>query len=149
MAVVEKDVCIEAPELLSARERARDTAVTAAMWGLYLYLWVPLASLFAWLLGFEFAYDVMIRAGGARDLGSILLVYVVVIGVIFMVVTTWSLINRARYRALNRRHRERRTSDAAIAAFFGVDPATLPTLRNARCVRLDFDSAGRPVAASD
>jgi biofilm PGA synthesis protein PgaD len=149
MAVVEKDICIQAPELLTARERARDTVVTAAMWGLYLYLWVPLISLFAWVLGFELAYDIMIRAGGGQDLGSILVVYAVIIGVIFVVVTAWSLINRVRYRRQNRRHLGRAVSDAAIAGVFGVDPATLPTLRQARRVRLDFDSAGKPVAIED
>jgi biofilm PGA synthesis protein PgaD len=149
MAVVDKDVCIQAPELLTARERARDTVVTAAMWGLYLYLWVPLISLFAWVLGVELAYDIMIRAGGARDLGSILVAYGVIIGVIFVVVTAWSLINRVRYRHQNRRHFGRSVSDTAIASFFGVDPALLPTLRRARRVRLEFDAAGKPVAIDD
>ncbi|HEY7671440.1 MAG TPA: poly-beta-1,6-N-acetyl-D-glucosamine biosynthesis protein PgaD [Gammaproteobacteria bacterium] len=148
MAVVEKEI-IQAPELLTARERARDTVVTAAMWALYLYLWVPLISLFAWVLGFELAYDIMIRSGGAQDLGSILLFYGVIIGVIFCVVTAWSLINRVRYRRQNRRHLGRSVADEAIAAFFGVDPATLPALRQARRVRLDFDAAGRPVAIDD
>jgi biofilm PGA synthesis protein PgaD len=149
MAVVEKDVCIQAPELLTARERTRDTVVTAAMWGLYLYLWVPLVSLLAWLLGFEFAYDVMIRAGGARDLGAILTVYAVIVGVIFIVVTAWSLVNRMRYRGNDRRHLGKTVADDAIAAFFGVDAATLPALRSVRRVRLDFDSAGRPVGVED
>ena len=149
MAVVEKDVCIQAPELLTARQRARDTVVTAAMWALYLYLWVPLISLFAWVLGFELAYDIMIRAGGARHLGAILVTYGVIIGVIFVVVTAWSLINRVRYRRQNRRHFGRSVSDAAIAGFFGVDAALLPTLRRARRVRLEFDSSGKPVAIDD
>jgi biofilm PGA synthesis protein PgaD len=148
MAVVDKEI-IQAPELLTARERARDTVVTAAMWGLYLYLWLPLISLFAWVLGFELAYDIMMRAGGAHDLGSILVVYGVIIGVIFVVVTAWSLINRVRYRGFNRRLLGRPVADEAIADFFGVDAATLPKLRNARRVRLDFDSAGRPVVIDD
>jgi biofilm PGA synthesis protein PgaD len=119
------------------------------MWGFYLYLWVPLVSLFAWVLGFELAYDIMMRAGGARDLSSILAVYAVIIGVIFVVVTAWSLINRVRYRGLNRRLLGKPVSDDAIAGFFGVDPLTLPALRKARRVRLDFDLAGRPVAVED
>jgi biofilm PGA synthesis protein PgaD len=149
MAVVEKDICIQAPELLTARARARDALVTAAMWGVYLYLWVPLISLFAWVLGFELAYDVMMRAGGARDLGAILVVYAVIIGVIFVVVTAWSLVNRVRYRGQNRRQLGKSISDAAIAGFFGVDATKLPTLREARRVRLDFDSAGKPVTIED
>lgn len=148
MAVAEKEI-IQAPELLTARQRARDTVVTAAMWGFYLYLWLPLISLFAWVLGFELAYDIMMRAGGARDLGSILVVYGVIIGVIFVVVTAWSLINRVRYRGLNRRLLGKPVADDVVAGFFEVDPATLGKLRKARRVRLDFDSAGRPVAIED
>jgi poly-beta-1,6-N-acetyl-D-glucosamine biosynthesis protein PgaD len=69
--------------------------------------------------------------------------------VIFVVVTAWSLIKRIRYRRQNRRHLGKSVSDAAIAGFFGVDPATLPTLRQARRVRLDFDSSGKPVTIED
>ena len=48
---------IAAPHLLTRRHRARDTLLTAIMWALYLYLWLPALSLVAWILGIEFAYD--------------------------------------------------------------------------------------------
>ena len=86
MSVVDPRTCIDQPDLLTARERARDTLMTAGMWGAYLYLWVPLASLAAWLLGFEFSYEVMVRAGGARDLERTLAIFGIAILLIFVVV---------------------------------------------------------------
>ena len=149
MVAVDPKVCIDAPELLTPRERTRDTLMTAGMWGVYLYLWVPLISLLAWLLGFEFAYDVMVRAGGARELVGVLQTYAGVIFVIFVVVTVWSLSNRARYRSHNRRHAGPTVPDESMADYFRVDAATLRQLRTTRRIELSFDADGRPEPRPD
>ena len=136
---------IDAPELLTRRERARDTFATALMWGIYLYLWVPLISLFAWLLGFEFAYDVMVRSGGSRNLGGILVVCGVVVVVIFLVVTVWSVGNRLKYGGKDRRHTANKLSAAHVASYFGADGRAMALLRSQRSVSIDFDDDGRPL----
>lgn len=149
MATSESKLHIDAPELLTGSQRARDTLMTAAMWLVYLYLWVPLLSLVAWLLGLELAYDVMIRSGGARDLGSVLIVYLVIIVVIFCGVTTWSLTNRYRFGHLHRRKAQRQVSDAEMSQYFGVAAGMLDTLRSARRVRVDVDEQGGIAVAVD
>ena len=68
MATPSGELHINKPELLSRRRRMGDAFVTGLMWMLYSYLWAPLISLVAWALGFEFAYDVLIRSGGAYAL---------------------------------------------------------------------------------
>jgi biofilm PGA synthesis protein PgaD len=141
---VDPRACIDAPDLLTARQRARDALMTAGMWGAYLYLWVPLISLFAWLLGFEFAYDVMVRAGGAHDLVRVLQTFAVAIIVIFVIVSVWSYSNRVRYRGHNRRHAGPEVADESLAEYFGVDTATLTGLREARRLELGFTADGRP-----
>jgi len=143
MATSESRLHIDAPELLTGAQRARDTFVTALMWLVYFYLWVPLLSLLAWLLGFEIAYDVMIRSGGARDLGGVLIVYLVIIVVIFCGVTTWSLTNRYRFGHLHRRRPTPGVSDAEMAGYFGVSADSLGTLRSARRVEGTLDDEGR------
>jgi biofilm PGA synthesis protein PgaD len=144
MAAVDPKICIDAPDLLTAKERARDTLMTAGMWGAYLYLWVPLISLGAWLLGFEFAYDVMARAGGARDLAHVLKMFGVAIALIFLVVTVWSYSNRVRYRGHNRRHAGSAVPDESLAEYFGVEGRALDRLRSTRRVEIDFAIDGRP-----
>ena len=55
MATPSRNLHINAPELLSRRRRMGDAFITGLMWIIYSYLWAPLVSLIAWLLGFEFA----------------------------------------------------------------------------------------------
>jgi len=144
VAAVDPKICIDAPDLLTPKQRVRDTLMTAGMWGAYLYLWVPMISLFAWLLGFEFAYDVMVRAGGARDLVHVLQMFAGAIALIFVVVSVWSYSNRARYRGHNRRHAGPVVPDESMARYFGVDAGVLGKLRSARSIAIDFAADGRP-----
>lgn len=145
MSVSGSEVHIDAPELLTGPERTRDTIFTAIMWVVYLYLWVPLVSLFAWWLGVEFAYDVMIRMGGARDLDSILAVYGIIVIVIFCTVAFWSLGNRFRYGRMKRRHAHDDLSIDTMAEFFDVEPEKVEWLRETQSVAIEFDPEGRPV----
>lgn len=143
MAATEHDVHIDAPELLSGSERARDTIVTAAMWLVYLYLWVPFLSLCAWLLGFQLAYDVMIVSGGAKDLGGVLVIYGVIVAVIFLSVTAWSLTNRYRFGHLARRRGLPPVSDEEMASYFGIEPRALAGLRAGKRIRVAFGVEGK------
>lgn len=140
MAAVRQSVEINAPEHLTRRERVRDTLLTAMLWAFYFYLWVPLASLFAWLLGIELAYDVMIRAGGLRGLEAEVRGYVVVIGIILVSVTAWSLGNRYRFRGRRdrRRHATHTISDADLARYFEVGEMQVAQLRAGRRVDIVF-----------
>jgi len=136
------EICIDRPELQSPRERLRDTLATGFMWLLYAYLWLPLISLMAWILGFEFAYDVMIRAGGAAHLRTVLFWYAVAITTILVMFGTWSLSNRWRYGAQNRRTVLSRVSDESFIAYFGISADDLARLRSSRFLVLELDAVG-------
>lgn len=136
---------IQAPELMSGPERTRDTVFTALMWGVYLYLWVPLVSFLAWLFGVEIAYDVMVRTGGANGLGRLLIGYGIAVLSIFVVITVWSQANKLRYGKLSRRRAVNDVTLAAMAEYFVADPADVARLRSTKLVEIDFDEAGRPL----
>ena len=136
------DICIDSPELLTGRQQIRDTVVTGVMWALYAYLWVPLVSLLAWILGFEFAYDVMIRAGGATHLGTVLFWYAIAITTIFVVFGVWSLSNLLRFAGHNRRGNFDRIEDQSFMAFFGISAEELEQLRTSRSLTLELDAVG-------
>lgn len=142
MASSPESLHINAPELLSRRRRLGDAFVTGVMWALYSYLWAPLISLIAWLLGFEFAYDVMVRAGGLKVLEEMLLWYTAMVGCIVVVVTGWSFVNRLRFAHQNRRRGIETVDDQAMAAVFGVDLARIAELRTARIARLTLNEEG-------
>lgn len=129
---------------MTRSERVRDAVITAVLWGVYLYLWVPLVSLLAWALGFEFAYDVMVRAGGARDLLPILLEYAVVVSVILSAFTIWSVSNRLRFKHLTRRSRREPVSDEALSDYFGIPISQIVSMRSHQILRVTFDDDGNP-----
>ena len=141
MASVPENLHINVPELLSRRRRLTDAFVTGMMWVVYTYLWAPLISLIAWILGFEFAYDVMIRSGGVHGLKNVLSWYGLMLCCIIIVVTCWSLVNRLRYSGRERRKAAAIVDDHALAETFGVELSELRKLRHAQvaCLSLDVD----------
>jgi biofilm PGA synthesis protein PgaD len=128
---------------LSRQQRARDTALTGVMWVIYAYLWLPAVSLGAWFLGIDFAYEVMVRAGGAAGLREILGWYGLALLVMIVSVTVWSGVERIRFRGRERRHAIPRVSDEAVQQAFGVEPAQARLLRQGNCLRLSIDPDGR------
>ena len=50
---MQDDTYILSIKPVDRRNRARDTVLTLLMWGIYIYLWIPLITMAAWLLGFE------------------------------------------------------------------------------------------------
>lgn len=133
---------IRAPHLLSRRRRVGDAFVTALMWLLYSYLWAPFISLIAWLLGFEFAYDVMVRAGGIRALKEVLWWYGTVAGCIFLIVATWSLTNRHRFAGHDRRASVRNVPGAELADYFALEPEDFQRMQSTRIMRVALSEAG-------
>jgi biofilm PGA synthesis protein PgaD len=142
LASSSENIRINAPELLSRRRRLGDTLITGLMWVLYTYLWAPLVSLIAWLLGFEFAYDVMVRAGGVKMLKQALVWYGLTLACIIVVVTGWSIMNRLRFAQRNRRQAGKVVGDSEMAATFEIDTKTLADLRGARIARVSLDENG-------
>lgn len=140
-----KILYIDAPEALTRRQRTMSTIVTGIMWAAYAYLWLPLISLFAWGLGFELAYDAMMRAGGAGALRTALFWYAVMLADVIVTVAIWSRINKWRFANRNRRTAHAPVADRSLADYFGVSLADLARLRAAQRVEIEIDGSGRPV----
>jgi biofilm PGA synthesis protein PgaD len=136
------DIYINVPHLVSRRHRLGDAMVTGLMWALYSYLWAPFISLIAWLLGFEFAYAVMVRAGGIHVLKDVIFSYGLMVFCIIIVVTAWSLVNRYRFANRGRRQAGLTVTDTEIAEKFALDPKQLNQLKTARVIWLSHDEAG-------
>jgi biofilm PGA synthesis protein PgaD len=143
VAIAGDNLHIDAPYMLSRRRRLGDAVVTGLMWILYSYLWAPLISLIAWLLGFEFAYDVMVRAGGIHTLKEVLWWYGIVVACIFLVVAAWSITNRRRFGGHDRRQSGTLVSDDELKEFFELDDETLRRMQSARNIGVLLSEDGR------
>ena len=143
MAVTGDSLHIDSRQLVSRRRRVADAFFTGFMWVVYSYLWAPLVSLLAWLLGFEFAYDVMVRAGGFETFKEVFGFYSLMVACIFVVVAGWSMINRRRYANRDRRHGMEPVSDREIAAYFGIPDAHLKAMRDAQVSQIRLNDEGQ------
>jgi biofilm PGA synthesis protein PgaD len=127
---------------MGRRLRTRDTVLTLIMWGVYLYLWIPLITLGAWLVGFERFYEVVILYGGVTLLLDMLDWYAVVIISIATVIVTWSGINYRRFHGKDRRRSAGAADTRDISEFFGIPENEVKRVRLSRRLQIDLDELG-------
>ncbi len=135
-------VIINARNVVSRRIRNRDRVLTTLMWVLYAYLWLPLISLGAWYLGVQFAYDLVIRAGGPESLISLLLSFLLILLITALVVILWSWIQRARFAKNERRLSSPSLQPAAEQAFWGISETEHEQIRSGKRLVIDLDETG-------
>ena len=127
---------------IDRRQRARDTGLTLLMWGIYAYLWVPVITLGAWLVGFERFYTVMISYGGFEVVLDLLDWYVVIIMTITACVVGWSGINYGRFHNRERRRAAPVTKTREISEFFGIAETEVERIRSAKRLLIELDELG-------
>ena len=124
------------------RDQARDTVLTFLMWGVYLYLWIPLITLGAWLVGFERFYEVMINYGGFDVVMGLLDWYALMIITIAACIVSWAGINYRRFHGKERRYSASATQTHKISEFFGVSEAEVGRIQSSRRLVIDLDDLG-------
>lgn len=136
------------PDLQPRRQRLVFSALTAAAWGIWLYLFLPLFSVLAWWFGGDlFARHIL----GPEDRGHLLtlLGYAGVVVIAAVVIVTWSWYNLKRYGGMDRRKPIVQVTDEDLCARFQVDGAMLASLRTGRRLELDLDEHGHIITARD
>ena len=137
------DVIINARNVVSRRIRNRDRVLTTLMWLLYAYLWLPLISLGAWYLGVQFAYDLVLRAGGTDPLISLLLSFLLILLITALVVIVWSWIQRARFAKNERRVSSPALEPADEQAFWEISETEHSRIRSSKRLVIDLDETGQ------
>ncbi len=134
---------IETPGLQSLRQRYGYALLTLAFWILWFYLWIPLISLVAWLLGIEIFHREMIQLDGLQGLLELLGWYGLTIAVMGGCYTAWALYNQLRFRGRNRRQEQAVVEPLELASAFDIDPALILPLQEAKRVLIVHDEQGR------
>jgi len=138
------DTTILAPkDLISRRYKARDALLTTLLWVVYAYFWLPLISLLAWLAGIDFAYDLVIEAGGPENLIVLLLWFLIMLLIIAAIVTGWSGIQYSRFANRERRSAAPPTDPGEQIALWDIDQTTFDQLQSAQQITVNMDHDGR------
>jgi len=127
---------------LDRRHRTRDTVLTLMMWGIYIYLWIPLITFGAWLAGFERFYEVMIVYGGFNVVIGLMEWYALVIVAIAVSVVGWSGINYYRFHNKERRKATPATNAREVSEFFGLSETEIVRAQTSRRLTIALDPHG-------
>ena len=139
---MQDDTYIISIKPIDRRNQARDTVLTLLMWGIYIYLWIPLITLAAWLLGFEHFYEIMITYGGFEVVLELLDWYALVLILISVCIVSWSGINYYRFHNRERRYAVPVTRAQKISEFFGLSDAEVERIQTSRRLLIELDELG-------
>ena len=128
-------------------KRLASGALTAFAWSLYAWLWVPLITVIAWVVGVRTAYVRLYLEDSEID-PFLLLALPVIALVCAALLIGWAEYNRVRFSGVERRSRRDDIDDAQVRQALGANAAVAAKLRDGRIVRIALDDDARPVAAT-
>jgi biofilm PGA synthesis protein PgaD len=117
-----KSPLIERPELQTPRQRTLYGALTLGFWLFWIYLWVPVLALLAWLLGLQQAYQYMVVLGGYQEVIRVVWLYSLVILLLGGGLLVWAAYNILRFGGVENRTASQPVTPLEIGRHFGQDP---------------------------
>jgi biofilm PGA synthesis protein PgaD len=128
--------------------RVRHTVLrlaTAVLWAFYAYLWVPLLTLVAWLLGIHTVYQRLYLEQNAVD--PFVLASLPVIALVCAVLLIgWAEYNRVRFADADERRRRGDVTETAVDDKLGAEHELGEVLRRHRVISVTLDEHAAPVA---
>ena len=127
-----RSLIINAPGLQTMRQRFASSFVTLIFWGVWIYLWLPLVSLLAWMVGIDLFYQQMIVQSGYQSVFELVGWFALVI--LFMAVTLlgWARYNQFLFRGKDRRKNVKAVEIVEIADRFQVNVFQLREWRRSK-----------------
>jgi len=144
-----KSLIIDRPELQTPQQRYIFSFLTLTFWVIWFYLWLPLLSFFAWLLGFKFFYENMIQLNGLEGLLELIGWYGLVIGASALILVFWSGYNLFRFQGKNKRTTSIRVTEEQMAGFFHIEKSALQSCRQEKCIIIEFDQDAAILSIND
>lgn len=135
---------IDARRHLTLPQRLLSSGLTALLWGLWLYLWLPALGLLAWLGSLRGLLHLAAQPASLRlppTLPGHLLTLLATAGALGL----WARLSQRRMRAAPRPC-DREPSPADYARDLGADPEQVAAGRDAAIVVVHHDNTGRIVA---
>ena len=138
------DNTIQFRQMLSAGHRTREVIVTSLLWVVYGYLWLPVISLVAWYYGIDFAYDLVLQAGGPETLIITLIWFSIVTLLVLLVIVTWSGFQYSRFKGKGeRRNRVAPADMEAEREFWQIGEALQAQLKSNKTQTISLGTDGR------
>lgn len=133
---------IEQSSSLPVHYRVGWGCVTAAFWGVWLYLWMPLVTLAAWSFGFYQAQQHLQWEHTPGELKRLLMFYAIIAAALGGALLLWAAAEYMRFRNRNRRRASRPACTQDLAQHAGLPVENLAAWQRLRCVTAYHDELG-------
>ena len=117
--------------------------ITFMAWLVYAYLWLPIVTLIAWVLGVKAAYVELYVRNHALD-PTLLITLPILLLICSALLIGWAELNRYRFQDKDRRGPLEPATPAEIAQRLRATPELAASLANAKSVVLTLDGSGAP-----
>lgn len=138
-----KSPLIERADLQSPRQRTLYGGLTLAFWLFWIYLWVPVLALLAWLLGLQQAYKYMVVLGGYHEVIRVIGIYSLIILLMGGGLLLWAAYNIFRFRGVEKRTAALPVTPVEIGTVFGQDPEAVTRWQGEQRLYVTHDPDGR------
>ena len=132
------------PERLGRQKRFLQRAATLLAWSAYAWLWVPLVTLVAWVVGIHAGWERLYLQRNAVD--PFILASLPIIALLCgLLLIGWAEYNRARFRGRERRLPRPLASLNEVAADLGASTGLAERLMGCKAATLHMDDHARPI----
>lgn len=139
------DVCkliIEKPEKQQPGQKLLLGGITLLFWGVWSFLWAPVANTLGWAFGVYSFYEHLIVLRGWESVVNQLPIYAVVVQVMGGGLILWALLNWRRFRGKERRLSMRDVTHDDVAEWQTQPPAQIATWQKAQRLVVHYDAHG-------
>jgi biofilm PGA synthesis protein PgaD len=142
---------VERPDLKSPALVMGERLITILFWSFWFYLWLPLISLLAWLVGIKFLYRQMVELGGFTGFLEQINVFAIGLALVCSAVASWSYYNYVRYAHCTRRTKILKIDKKKMADSLRVAEERLSEIQQAKRIVFFFgeDDSIENIATSD
>jgi biofilm PGA synthesis protein PgaD len=133
---------IDRPDRQAWEQKALFGALTAAFWVLWVFLWLPLATLLGWLFfGYQFQFH-MVTLDGYQGFLNLLRIYALVILAMSGALILWAKYNHLRFRGMDRRKEIPPPTNDQLAALHHQSVQTIAQWQSYQVMTIHHDARG-------
>ncbi len=126
---------IDRPELKSISRQVTEWSVTAIMWLLWSYLFLPLLNLIPWVLGIHFFYTEVVEKLSPEAYYMIFLRLLLLIFIVLFIIIAWGYYNYLVFGQQELRRTAAVASREDLARCFRLSSRTVASLQNSKEIR--------------
>ena len=141
--VYRRPLIIERPDLQTISQRWGYRSITVLFWIFWLYLFMPLLSVVAWVAGLSLVYKLMIQNLELVDLWVLVRAYSIGIGLLTGTYLAWAVYSFLRFRHLERRKLAAAVTTDILARSHNLTGAEVRSLRRAQKTTLSPEQLKR------